>query len=197
MSDNKLPIVICGGIGSGKSVVSRILRLRGYGVYDCDSRARAIMESDPGLRRFLLDEFGESVFHADGTLDRTFLAGRIFSDAESRRRLNSRVHAAVRDDIAVWSGASPLNRFVETAIPATSGLLAGASGVWLVEAPVSRRVGRVCRRSALTPQQVLERIESQKGEIDGVLACGLPVTVVDNSGDTPLLPQIDGVDLHG
>lgn len=199
MSDNSnsLPIVICGGIGSGKSVVSRILRLRGYGVYDCDSRARAIMECDARLRKFLAGEFGEKVFRADGTLDRAFLASRIFSDAESRRRLNSRVHAAVRADIAAWREASPLNLFVESAIPATSGLLATSSGVWLVEAPVPKRVRRVCRRSALTPRQVLERIESQKGEIDGVLECGLPVTVIDNSGDTPLLPQIAPGDLHG
>ena len=48
-------IAITGGIGSGKSVVSKILTAMGYPVYDCDSRARVIMDSDDDIKQAIAD----------------------------------------------------------------------------------------------------------------------------------------------
>ena len=55
-------IAITGGIGSGKSVVSRLVQVMGYQVYDCDSRARSLMTEDAMVRQLLLDAFGKVTF---------------------------------------------------------------------------------------------------------------------------------------
>ena len=54
-------IAITGGIGSGKSVVSRLVKVMGYEVYDCDSRAKALMTEDSMVRQQLAEAFGEAM----------------------------------------------------------------------------------------------------------------------------------------
>ena len=61
-------IAITGGIGSGKSVVSTILRKLGYAVYDCDSRAKLLMATSADIKRELAEAFGADVVAADGTI---------------------------------------------------------------------------------------------------------------------------------
>lgn len=63
-------IAITGGIGSGKSVVSRIIRVLGYPVYDCDTEARLIMDSDPAISQRIADEISADAIGCDGRIDR-------------------------------------------------------------------------------------------------------------------------------
>ena len=58
---------ITGGIGSGKSVVSRILRLKGYEVYDCDSQAKSMMDSSERILSGIRSFFGDEAFNTDGS----------------------------------------------------------------------------------------------------------------------------------
>ena len=69
-----LRIGITGGIGSGKSIASRVFRALGVPVYDADSRARGLMENGPALRRELLAAFGPDTYDAAGRLNRGALA---------------------------------------------------------------------------------------------------------------------------
>ncbi len=91
-------IGITGGIGSGKSVVSRILRLNGEMVYDCDTEARRIMETDEAVIGQLRALLGEEAYTSDGHLNKPHVA-RIFTDATLRNAVNAIVHAAVRHDL--------------------------------------------------------------------------------------------------
>ena len=56
---NKVRLAITGNIGSGKSVVSRMLATMGVPVYDCDSRAKLLMQNDAAIKRALVRMFGE------------------------------------------------------------------------------------------------------------------------------------------
>ena len=188
-------ICITGGIGAGKSVVSRILRLRGFRVYDCDSEARRLMEGDADLRRELCRVAGSDIYRSDGSLDRSLMAGRIFSCDETRMRVNALVHRAVRDDIVRMASYSSDETqtgsvlFVETAIPCTAGIDLMSSRIWLVAAPEELRLARACGRDASGPGQIRRRMAAQKSEFEA-----LPpdrTTVIVNDGLTPLLPQID------
>lgn len=89
-------IGITGGIGSGKSVVSSLLRVMGYPVYDCDEEARKVMHY-PSVKASLVDTFGTAVFK-NGMLDRKEMANRVFGNKEQLLRLNAIVHPAVRTD---------------------------------------------------------------------------------------------------
>ena len=175
-------IVITGGIGAGKSVVSRILRLRGYEVYDCDSEARRIMEQSREVADSLRLWFGEEVYDSDGHIRRKWLAERMFADAALLSQVNALVHRLVREDVEARGV-----RFVETAIPVVSGLASQAEKIWLVDAPEHLRVARAVARGA-EEADVLRRMDVQKTEW-----AALPsdrTCVIDNSGAVPLLPQL-------
>ena len=89
-------VAITGGIGAGKSIVSRVLRAKGYQVYDCDSRARAIMDSDPEIKTRLRAEIHPKALSPDGTIDRRLIASVVFTDPD---RPAFTAHVDIQGDI--------------------------------------------------------------------------------------------------
>ena len=73
-------IAIAGGIGSGKSVVSRILRAMGNKVYDCDTEARRLMDNDENIKCRIKECIAPEVILADRSIDRRRLAAIVFAD---------------------------------------------------------------------------------------------------------------------
>ena len=179
---------ITGGIGAGKSVVSRILIAMGYEVYDSDSRAKRLMDSSDEIKQQIADTFGRATISADGQINRPLLSSIVFSDPGALARLNTIVHGAVLDDIARWQSSSPRDRlFVETAILYQSGMDKMVDDVWEVIASESIRVARIVARNNISPDEAMKRIDSQRITI----ASPHPLTYpIDNSGTVPLLPQI-------
>lgn len=183
-------IAITGGIGSGKSVVSRILAAMGYPVYDCDSRAKALMDADKVIKRRLVEEISETTVDAEGVIDRRELSRIVFADALMLERLNAIVHAAVRADLLVWTESlGERLSFVETAILYQSGLNRIVDEEWEVTAPTDIRIARVMKRNSCTRAQVEARIASQAYDIPENEPRPRR-TVVVNDGITPLLPRI-------
>lgn len=87
-------IAITGGIGSGKSVVSEVLRLKGYKVLDSDIHARRIMDADAGIKARIAGEICCEAI-VDGNIDRRRLAAAVFFDAGLLGRLNAIVHPII------------------------------------------------------------------------------------------------------
>ena len=183
-------VVLTGGIGTGKSVVARMLQTMGYHTYDSDRAAQRLMNHDPVVRQQLVEAFGADTYLANGTLNRPHLASVAFASDERRLQLNGIVHPAVKDDIRRWADALAAQGeqvcFVETALARTSGLDAVATQVWHVTAPTPLRVQRVMARSGLTPAQVEARIAAQQTE-EGINP-GEKTLV--NDGAVALLPQV-------
>lgn len=183
-------IAITGGIGSGKSVVSRVLDAMGYEVYDCDSRARGIIDNSGEILLEIAGRISGDVIDENGVLDRKALASIVFSDSAKLEILNDITHGAVRRDLAEWKnrrrgGNRPV--FVETAILYQSGIDRMVDEVWEVTAPIEERVARVMARDGIDREAVCRRIESQKIVVDSPHG---NVRVIINDGFTPLLPQI-------
>lgn len=182
-------IGITGGIGAGKSVVSRVLRCRGYEVYDCDAEAKALMDASDEIKMAIADRFGEECLGADGSLNRRRIAGVVFADAAHRGWLNALVHAKVHEDLErriANSGSNPF--FVESAIMHTSHLDLKCDQVWIVEAPEAVRLARTVTRDGADELSVRRRMAAQTRELDEIEA---PTSTIDNDGRMALLPQID------
>lgn len=183
-------IAITGGIGSGKSVVSRMLQVMGYSVYDCDSRAKALMTHDPRVRQQLVEAFGTETYDADGSINRVYLSNVAFANDAAIAKLNGIVHPATAQDMIRWAKEQSLNlasiAFVETALLRTAGLDRLVDEVWHVTAPEAVRVQRVMNRNGLTAEQVKSRIAAQAIEesVDD------SEQVLVNDGDTALVPQV-------
>lgn len=184
-------IVLAGGIGSGKSIVARILRLKGYGVFDCDLEARNLMENDPSLRDKLCDLAGKDIYTSAGKLDRSLLASRLFGDISLRKKINHAVHSAVRTLIECWLEESCFNIFVETAIPAESGIADCADMVWMVEASAETKMARVKNRDNRSEGEIKRIMDAQAFEEGMLKEKGiLTLYLSNNEGDT-ILNRID------
>lgn len=179
-------IAIIGGIGSGKSVVSRLLSLMGYPVYDCDSNAKRLMDESEDIHRGLVDIFGPSAVSPEG-INRAYIASIAFKDAEKLSKLNSLVHPAVLHDFDRWAQQNGEIVFVETAILSESGMSKSVDAVWSVEAPLECRVERVMVRNAMSRQDVMRRISSQATTIPDEITS---VTHLINDDSHALIPQI-------
>ena len=183
-------IGITGGIGAGKSVVSRILRLKGYQVYDCDSRAKTLMERSAAIYEPLIERYGAEVMDEETGLNRQMLAEKVFAIEEERLWLNALVHGAVRNDLTVWQMASAKEIcFVESAIMVSSGLDRMCDRIWLVDAPLELRKARAMSRGGVTEENLDMRIRSQRFEFDNLPAD--KVERIENDDSSSLLRQID------
>lgn len=188
--NTRVPLIaLTGGIGSGKSVVSKILLAMSYPVYDCDSMAKQIMDADLDIHARLCEEIHPQSVVA-GVIDRALISKIVFEDKAALARLNAIVHSAVKADLNRWvasrqaSGAKKV--FVETAILIQSGLIDRVDDIWEVSAPIDVRIERVKKRNGLSEDQIRARIESQKSEsLEGVAH-----KTICNSPEDALLPQI-------
>lgn len=184
-------IGITGGIGAGKSVVSRMLRLKGYEVYDCDSRARWLMENDPSIFDPLIGRFGSEAMMPEGRLNRQYIASRVFKSEEDRLWLNRLVHEAVKKDLVIWRDGHEDVCFVESAIIVSSGLDKICDRIWLVDAPEPMRKQRALCRGGISERDLTLRMKVQSNEF-----ASLPqdrTDIIDNSGNRSLISQIDNL----
>lgn len=180
-------IAITGGIGAGKSVVSTVLRIAGYGVYDCDQRAKELMNTSVSIKKTLQERFGNDIY-IDGILNRSVLSDIIFNDNDALAFVNNVVHPAVRTDILRWIGQQQrMPVFIETAILKEGGLDSMVDEVWNVTSPFETRITRVMRRNATTREKVIERIATQQTHVE---VAGKLVIEITNDDTTALLPQI-------
>lgn len=182
-------IAIAGGIGSGKSVVSKILVAMGYRVYDCDSRAKALMDTSEVIKRRIAEEISSRAIAPDGSIDRERLASEVFADKVKLEVLNSIVHGEVRRDIRDWAESlSDSVAWIESAIVYESGIDRMVDEVWMVDAPEELRISRVMSRSSMSRETVKARIDAQTWPEDRIPH---PLTRnLINDGVEPLLPQI-------
>lgn len=181
-------VAVTGGIGSGKSMVCRILEAMGHEVYDCDFRAKALMDCSWEIKRLIAEEICADAIFADGSIDRKRLADEVFTDAALLGKLNESVHSAVKEDINEWC-ESRNPAFIETAILYQSGLDGMVNEVWEVIAPGELRIERVIRRSGLTREQIEDRMRAQDSY---TIATPHPVRrEIVNDGVMALLPQVE------
>lgn len=178
-------IAITGGIGSGKSVVCHALSALGYPIYDCDSNAKRLMDSDSLMKQRIAMEVTPNALNSDGTLNRTAISEVVFTDPEKLNALNSIVHGAVRTDFRLWADSSTSEIvFVETAILYESGFNELVNEIWEVTAPLEVRIDRVRKRNGLSREEILRRISNQQA------ATNKSHRIIINDDKTEILPQI-------
>jgi len=95
-----LVVGLTGGIGSGKSTVSRLLAERGAVIIDADAITRELQQPGTEVLGAMVERFGDGILAVDGTLDRQAVADRVFADPEALADLNAIVHPAVGAEIA-------------------------------------------------------------------------------------------------
>jgi dephospho-CoA kinase len=179
-----LKVGLTGGIGSGKSTVSRLLSAYpGVVLVDADLIAREVVEPGrPGLAA-VVEEFGPAVLRPDGTLDRDALGALVFSDETRRKALSAILHPLIGDLSAQrWAeaeeaGARVLLHDVPLLVEAhLEGLY---DEVVVVDVPVEVQVQRLVELRRMTEADAQARIAAQA---DRTTRLGSATRVLDNSG---------------
>ncbi|GHT51845.1 dephospho-CoA kinase [Bacteroidia bacterium] len=183
-------IGITGGIGSGKSIVSKLLDINGIPVYDSDREAKRLTAILPAIREKLTARFGTGLYR-DGQLDKTRLAALIFNDKTALEFVNSVIHPEVTRDFWAWKKQhEATNRAValESAILFESGLAQLTDVTVTVSAPLQTKIERVKRRDNLSEQSITERINNQMTD---EARAQLADYIIVNDDRQALIPQVE------
>jgi len=163
-------IGITGGIGSGKSYISRGLAKHGFVIYDCDREAKRLIEQDPEVKEQIPALFGSEAYK-EGKYQTRYIADKVFHDPTLLQALNAIVHPAVKKDILRLVD-SPVHQFtnspilVESAILFESGLDKICNQVIAVIAPEEVRIERTMCRDHANVEQIKSRINAQMSDTE-------------------------------
>lgn len=184
-----IKIGITGGIGSGKSVVCRLMNLMGIPVYTSDDRSKHLMVSDEVIRRELTALLGSDAYK-EGMPNKPLLASYLFASPDNAARINSIVHPRVKADFRRWVAdfrdSEPLVA-IESAILLEAGFASEVDVVLMVYAPFEVRVVRAMHRDAASREQIESRIRSQMDDEEKRRKAH---HLIVNDGKTPLIPQV-------
>lgn len=192
--NHMLQIGVTGGIGSGKSTVTRLFNCLGIPVYDADSHAKKLMTTDGILINGIREEFGNLAYDAAGRLDSRYIASQVFNDPERLKRLNQLVHPRVFQDHENWLGAQRSKNVPYVVKEAALLLESGAKlpdHVVVVTAPVELRMKRVMARDKRDPAQVRQIMDRQLSEEQMIARAD---AVIVNDENSLLIPQV--LELH-
>ncbi|MCB5907199.1 dephospho-CoA kinase [Streptomyces pinistramenti] len=184
---------LTGGIGAGKSEVSRLLASYGAVIVDADKIAREVVApGTPGLAA-VVAEFGDGVLASDGTLDRPKLGGIVFADAEKLKALNAIVHPLVGARSAELEGAAGPDAVVVHDVPllTENGLAPLYDLVVVVDAAPETQLDRLVRLRGMTADEAKSRMAAQASREQRLAVADL---VIDNDGRMEdLAPQVRAV----
>ena len=176
-----LRVGLTGGIGAGKSEVSRRLSAQGAILIDADAIAREVVApGTPGLSA-VTGIFGTEVLRADGSLDREGLGEIVFADPAKLEALNKIVHPLVGQRMAELERGTGPEAIVVHDVPllAENDLAGGYDLVIVVDAPEQVQLDRLTRQRGMSADQAQARMASQASRDMRLAVADL---VVDNSG---------------
>ncbi|KIZ18329.1 dephospho-CoA kinase [Streptomyces natalensis] len=181
---------LTGGIGAGKSAVSRLLASYGAVIVDADKIAREVVEpGTPGLAA-VVEEFGDGVLAPDGTLDRPKLGGIVFADPDKLKALNAIVHPLVGARSAELEASAGPDAVVVHDVPllTENGLAPLYDLVVVVDASPGTQLDRLVRLRDMAEDEAKSRMAAQATRAQRLAIADL---VIDNDGPLEALePQV-------
>ena len=157
-----LKVGITGGIGSGKSTVSRFFSELGVPVYDSDQKAKSLMQHDDSIIIKIKKEFGDNSY-LNNQLNRSYIAEIVFKNELKLKQLNAIVHPVVRTDFNNWLSQNSNANFVikEAAIMIESGAYKDLDKLIVVNANREQKIKWIKKRDHLLLEDIENRIQNQ------------------------------------
>ncbi len=176
-------IGLTGGVGCGKSTVSRYLSSLGIPIVDGDRIAHEATEPGSAVMRDIERVFGKEMLKADGALRREKLAAVVFADEEKRQALNGIIHPYVwqkaMTEMLAAEAAGYSVIVLDMPLLIEIGWHLRVNAVWVVAVSPDVQIRRVCLRDGVTEEQAMARIRNQMPTERKI---GYADIVIDNSG---------------
>ena len=187
-----IKVGLTGGIGSGKSTVSKILISKGFSVYNSDYRAKWLMNNDDNLKSNIISIFGDKAY-LKGSLNRKYLSAKVFNDSLKLKALNNLVHPLVAIDFKNWLIHQKSKDFVfkEAAILIESGAYKEMDKIIVVSCPENIRLERVLKRDGNSPELVKKRMQNQISETEKINHADF--VIKNNGSESDLVLEVEFV----
>lgn len=179
-----IKIGLTGGIASGKSTISKILKRLGAKIIDADLEAKAALKPHAKPWKMLIKEFGHEIKKDDNTIDRRKLGDMVFGSEEKLKKLNSIVHPFVieqiKDKIKVAEEKGGCKAIVlDAPLLIETNLHHIVDEVWVVNVDSQTQVSRLMKRDKFSLEQAENRIKAQLSQDQRL---NFATAVIDNTG---------------
>jgi len=184
-----LKVGITGNIGSGKTTVSKIFELLGVPVFSADAAAKSVMTNDQALISDIKATFGNESYFDDGSINRKYIAGKVFNDPAELAKLNALVHPATFRAFDGWSKKFPNAPYLlkEAAILFESGSYKLCDYSIIVTAPKELRMQRVIARDDISIEEAQSRDARQMPEEEKIKLADFRIK---NDDSELVIPQV-------
>ena len=181
---------VTGGIGSGKTTVTRLFEQLGVVVVDADVIARHTLERGSEALQAVRQRYGEVALQADGSLNRAWLRAHIFANPTEKQWLNQLTHPLIRAEIIKQLHAAT-SAYVMLSAPLLieNGLQQLCQRVLVVDVDEATQLQRTAERDQVNAQQVQAIMQAQASRQQRLAHA---TEVLDNSGSSAdLAPQVE------
>ena len=156
-------VVVTGGIGSGKSLVCRMLAEKGIPVYEADKRAKLLYVGVPSMLDDIEASLGVTLRDSNGDFVPAILAEVIFRDKTALKKVEDILFPVMKKDFAQWSEAQgkEVTAFESATVLEKPQFDGFGDIVLLVDAPVDVRRSRVMQRDGVSEEAIMMRLKAQ------------------------------------
>lgn len=186
-------VAITGNIGSGKSYVCDLFKRLGIPVFDSDYEAKQLYYL-PEIRQRIIQQFGEETYHDDGSLNRSYLAGRLFADSCALGFVESVLYPVLNERFAVWADQQETPYVIyESALIFEKHLESMFDAIVVVAASESVRIRRVMFRDRCSEEQVRVRMAKQWPQSEKVTHADYVIVHEEDDEDEFLMQQVERI----
>jgi dephospho-CoA kinase len=189
--NNPLKVGLTGGIGSGKTLVTKLFSILNVPIYYADERAKELMNSQ--LVGAIKEQFGSASF-INGELNRAFLATKVFSNKLELDKLNAIVHPAVASDFEEWVQDQKKAKYVikEAALLVEAGSYKQLDNLIVITSPKKLRIERIKVRDPFRTELEISNIIDKQASDEAKIA--LADFIIPNDEESLLVPQVIEID---
>jgi len=182
-----MTIGLTGGIGSGKSTVSKLFEILGYAVFYSDDVAKEVYFNQK-VKKQVVELLGPESYIGDHQLNKSFISSRIFSDTILLHKLNAIIHPAVKDRMAQFVEENKTKHVIkESALLFEAKLEQEVDKIIVVAANEEQVIERVMKRDEVSREDVIKRIKSQISPEEKIKKAHF---VIYNDETKLLIPQV-------
>lgn len=184
---------VTGGIGAGKTIVTQVFAALGAPVYNADQRTKWLQANDAQLIGETIALLGKDAY-LYGTLNRSYVANKVFTDKSLLEKYNAIVHPRVFADFELWCAEHSEFPYIikESALMFETGFYKKLDAIVLVTAPEEIRIQRVLQRDSFRQYEEVKAIISK--QLGDEQKMGLATAIINNDEKSLIVPQIAALD---
>ena len=179
---------LTGGIGSGKTIVSKVFETMGCFIYNSDEKAKALYYNS-NIKKNVIELLGTESYLNEHEINKEYISKKVFNYPELLQKLNQIIHPAVKEDFINFKNKLPEKSIIvkETALLFEAGINKDLDYTILVTAPIDIKIKRVMSRNHISKEEVEKRMSSQWSDEQKK---NLANIVITNDESLALIPQV-------